>query len=171
MLRINCRWTYLDFASAFSQFLYWIYMCYLYFFRVVKQMFYFLVMLIALLRFKERAIGHRNQILQLLSGRISWLWAWWMPIPGVAPHPITLQTCWLKRAGNSLRIHKLSRRFFYNQSRDTLKNTLIRLTLIEKISLLKVTKCSLCWIWINVGKPSATLVCLQTTESIFNGSE
>lgn len=171
MLRINCRWTYLDFASAFSQFLYWIYMCYLYFFRVVKQMFYFLVMLIALSRFKERAIGHRNQILQLLSGRMSWLWAWWMPIPGLPPTPSPSRPAdWRGLETVSESTSSQGDSFITNPGTPW-KTLCYALLLIEKISLLKVTKCSVCWIWINVGKPSATLVCLQTTESIFNSSE
>ena len=129
MLRVNYRWTYLDFAPAFSQFLYWIYMCYLYFFKqLLNKCSIFLWCLLLYWDSKKE---------QLDIGTKSFRWSVGPTLScecdrcqflGSPPPP---QTCWLKRAGKSLRIYssnKLSRWFFYNQSRDTLKNTLIRLT-------------------------------------------
>lgn len=150
MLRINYRRTYLDFTSAFSQFLYWIHMCYLYFFKeLLNKCSIFLWCLLFCWDSKKEQldIGTKHfscsvgPCLSCERDRCQFLGC---------PPPLTLQTCWLKRAGNSLRIYKLSRWFFYNQSRDTLKNTLICLTPYQEdisskgykmLSVLKLDKC------------------------------
>lgn len=170
MLRINYRWTYLDFASAFSQFLYWIHMCYLYFFKELNKCSIFLWCLLLYWDSKKEQldIGTKHfscsvgPCLSCECDRCQFLGC---------PHPSPSRPAeWRELEAASESTSSQGDSFITNPGTPW-KTLWYALLPIKKISLLKVTKCSVCWNWINVGKPSATLVCLQTTESIFNNSE